>query len=441
MSTPNATRPNISKKIFDVVMFTSDDPIDRRILLEAESLIDAGYSVIIVIPEGNLSCGNPDFVIRMNELRVSTQKINKNFSSKIINTYRILRPVLQKIGFNITLLRSIFWSLLVSPEDLYLGLFEPALKVVRGRVFVAHDLPMLPVALAAAAQQNGRVVFDSHELFAEQDLFISERRVWRRLETRLIKQADRVITVNQSIAAELARRYAIPVPEVIANCERWRPHDAFSQGPTLRELIGVNADRRIILFQGGLLPNRNLANLVRAMAHVQSSRAILVLLGDGPLKISLRRIVERENLNNCVFFLDAVPQDQLLELTRGADVGIIPYRASCLNTYLCTPNKLYEFIMARLPIIAADLPEIRVVIERYGIGRVGDVDSATSIAKLIDSFFSRTSQTGPELAARLEHAADELCWEREAPKLVATIRVVSTRPESQRPGFVRHDVV
>ena len=60
-----------------------------------------------------------------------------------------------------------------------------------------------------------------------------------------------------------------------------------------------------------------------------------------------------------IHFLDPVSQDELLSWTAGADIGIVPYPPIDLNSRLCTPNKLFEFIVAEVPILANDLPELR----------------------------------------------------------------------------------
>jgi glycosyltransferase involved in cell wall biosynthesis len=81
--------------------------------------------------------------------------------------------------------------------------------------------------------------------------------------------------------------------------------------------------------------------------------------------------------------LPPVPSEKLPELTADADVGLILFRNTCLNHYYSLPNKLYEYMMAGVPIIASDLPEIARVIREYDIGRLVDPDDPSSIAAAI----------------------------------------------------------
>jgi glycosyltransferase involved in cell wall biosynthesis len=83
---------------------------------------------------------------------------------------------------------------------------------------------------------------------------------------------------------------------------------------------------KVVLFQGGLSLNRNLEKLVESMAHVKNPFINLVILGDGPLKNLLQSITVKYNLSKKVHFHQAVTQEELLDYTSCADLGVIPYQ-------------------------------------------------------------------------------------------------------------------
>ena len=61
--------------------------------------------------------------------------------------------------------------------------------------------------------------------------------------------------------------------------------------------------------------------------------------------------------------------------------AVVPYQATCLNNFICTPNKMFEYIAAGLPILANDLPEMRKFIAGYDIGHgFGDTHDAEKFA-------------------------------------------------------------
>jgi glycosyltransferase involved in cell wall biosynthesis len=144
---------------------------------------------------------------------------------------------------------------------------------------------------------------------------------------------------------------------------------------------------------------------------------VLVVLGDGLLLSYLQKIAQKKELRGRVYFHAAVPQNELLALTAAADVGIIPYQATCLNNLYCTPNKLFEFIAAGLPILATDLPEIRRLVEGQQIGIVGDTSSPQKLAVLMDDFFSE-KQRFTTWKAHVSVVRHLICWEQEEKKLL-----------------------
>ena len=64
-------------------------------------------------------------------------------------------------------------------------------------------------------------------------------------------------------------------------------------------------------------------------------------------------------------FLDPVPQEKLLIHTRCATLGVIPFQFVGLNNYYATPNKLFEYIAAGLPVVASNFPELKRIVEGY----------------------------------------------------------------------------
>ena len=84
-----------------------------------------------------------------------------------------------------------------------------------------------------------------------------------------------------------------------------------------------------------------------------------------------------------------VARDELEQWTQGASIGIIPYENDGLNHWFCSPNKLWEYPNAGVPILASCMPELRNVIQGAGIGwllppdhKAGDI--ARVISKIAD---------------------------------------------------------
>ena len=151
------------------------------------------------------------------------------------------------------------------------------------------------------------------------------------------------------------------------------------------------------------------------MRYVENTSVVLVFLGDGLLLRKLHKLAKKTE--GRVYFHPAVPQHELIELTASADVGVIPYQATCLNNFYCTPNKLFEFIAAGLPILATDLPELRKFVELQDIGMVGDTSTPQELARLIDSFFEDSTRL-TFWGERVLEVREVINWESEEKKLI-----------------------
>jgi glycosyltransferase involved in cell wall biosynthesis len=111
--------------------------------------------------------------------------------------------------------------------------------------------------------------------------------------------------------------------------------------------------RLIILYSGTHGPANALGNVIEAAALLQDESHIhFLLVGQGPEKEALQQRVAQAGLKN-VTFLPPVARAQMPALTRAADAGYIGLQKQDLFQYGVSPNKLFEYMSAGLPILFA----------------------------------------------------------------------------------------
>jgi len=248
--------------------------------------------------------------------------------------------------------------------------FREAAWTTPARVYHASDLYVLPAMSAAARRQGGRLAFDARELYTHVTATAGRplvRHFWRAVEGHYIRRADAVFTVSTSISRHLANAYHVPPPTVLPNVPVFRHVVPAGQ---LRRKAGIAPESVLILHQGQMRASRGCELLVDAMRDVHGSA--LVFLGDGPQEQALRLFVAKHGLEDRVRFLPPVPPGDLLPLTADADIGVTLLEDTCLNHRYALPNKLFEYLMAGLPVLGSDLPEIRSVIAGFDVGCVVD---------------------------------------------------------------------
>lgn len=292
-------------------------------------------------------------------------------------------------------------------------------------VYHCHDLNTLLLGYLARNKFGGKLIFDAHELSTELAyLSCIERRAWRMLEKYLIYRVDAVIVTGKYRGEYLSKKYNITPPNVILNCPA-QPALNRVENSSLRDKLAMrNPLVPIILYQGGFTSGRGLENLVRAMHNVDSG--VLVFMGWGPLKQELIRTVVAEGLDEKVLFADPVLPDELVAYTASATLGVVIYQNTSLNNYYATPNKLYEYISAGLPVVSSNFPALKEIVDSYGLGVTFNAEEPESIAAAINAVLSDDKKYA-HWKGNARHAAEIFSWEHESVKLLDIYRTLAYR--------------
>jgi glycosyltransferase involved in cell wall biosynthesis len=286
------------------------------------------------------------------------------------------------------------------------------------QVWHCHDLNTLAIGVRCKQARPGtRLVYDSHELATERSRMgqVARRRAGR-TERRGLRHTDERIWTTRTRAEYIVRRYGIPFPTLIHNVpERME----VKQGWDLRERLGIPADRRILLYQGSIQEFRGIEESIEAVTLLD--RCVLVVIGYGYHRPALEEMVRRRGLDDRVRFFGPIPNDELLYYTASADVGLCVIRGQSLSYRWSMPNKLFEYMMAGIPIVASDFEEMGRVVREEGVGTVCDPDDPASIAAAV-----RAIVDDPAAEARFRAATRvaiaKYNWDEEEKKLLALYR-------------------
>jgi glycosyltransferase involved in cell wall biosynthesis len=127
-----------------------------------------------------------------------------------------------------------------------------------------------------------------------------------------------------------------------------------------------------------------------------------------------------------VHFTGGVPLAELLSHTAGADLGAIPYRNVGLNNYYTSPNKLFEYCAAGVPVVASRFPELVKVVEGLGIGATFDPERPDEIASAVNGLLDDAGALA-KARTNVSLAAPLFTWENESAKLLDVYRAVGAR--------------
>lgn len=273
-------------------------------------------------------------------------------------------------------------------------------------VYHSHDLNTLLIGWVVSRLCRTPLVYDSHEIETGRER--QKLQSWAAfLERRLIHRVDRVICTNQSRAEYTRDRYSIPMPTILRNLPAYAEPEPSS---ILHSRLGLPAGEKIVLYQGGIQAGRGLEQLIDAVPLMRGGT--ILLLGSGKLKPALLDRVASRGLSERIRFHNAVPVGELPQWTACAYVGLQILQDTCPNHHTSLSNKLLEYMMAAVPVIASDLPEMRRVVEDTGAGILVDASSPAAIAEAVNRLLEDGSLRA-EMAQRARAARSRYSWERE----------------------------
>jgi glycosyltransferase involved in cell wall biosynthesis len=364
-------------------------PFDRRVWLECQALVSAGYRVAVVCPKGS---GDPGYEV------VEGVELYK---------YRPYAPG----GSNLSFVAEYAYS--------FLATTWMALKARRsGRfaVIQACNPPDIfwPLAMAFRALEGTRFVFDHHDLCPElyESRFPEGPKLpyagLRALERRTHRAADHVISTNDSyrkiaMARSGKRATDVTVVRTGPDPQRLRRGQA---SPELRR-----GRRFLAAYIGVMGPQDGVDIVVRAagiVVHELGRKDIaFTLIGSGDCFDELVALRDELGLAGHVEFTGRAPDELVSRILSTADVGLSPDPKNPLND-VSTMNKTLEYMAFELPVVAFDLHETRISAGDAALYvKPNDVhDYAVAIAEAMDDEPGR-ARLGKLGRIRVEQ---ELAW-------------------------------
>ena len=310
----------------------------------------------------------------------------------------------------------------------------PYVRSLTPDVIHAHDLVTLSAGRRLAREFRLPLIYDAHELETHTNYHALTARTKRwiaRYETVLARRTDRVVTVCDSIADWLEREYQIRRPAVVMNVPASTEEVATTLTPPptsadVRSAVGVGASTPLVVYIGSVTVDRGLERCVAALAHLPGVHLATV----GPrYEQTEQAMLERActlGVESRLHLLDPVPSAEVSAFVATADCSVMAIQNVCLSYYYCFPNKLLESVVAGLPVVVADLLELRRFVERYNVGIVADERDEKAIADAIQTVLDNRDRFAPTVAKTREIVA-AYGWGRQAQVLLGVYEELTGR--------------
>ncbi len=312
---------------------------------------------------------------------------------------------------------------------------DEAIEAVRPDIVHAHSPVLVGLPALRAARDHGLpFVYEVRDLWENASVDRGKfrynsplYRLARRVETDVLRRADAVVAICESLRDDLSSR--VEQPErlfVVGNgvdVDEFQPQAV--RDDRERQQWGL-AGKEVIAYVGTFQPYEGLDVLIRALPRVLVGRprAHLVIAGGAveghnAVEAALRALVDRLEVGAHVTFTGRLPHSVIAGIYRMADLVAYP-RTLTRTTALTTPLKPLEAMAAGCAVVASDLKPIRELIEHDVTGLTCEAGQPESLAQAcLDLLFD------PDLRRRLGTSAR--AWtvrERQWPSIVSRYRAI-----------------
>ena len=247
-------------------------------------------------------------------------------------------------------------------------------------VYHSNDLNTLPQGIICSKILKRRyLIYDSHEVQSSRTGYGKSAYY---IEKFLIKFIDKMIMTNRTRAEYVKELYNIDLPNIVHNYPFYTKDDSIENKYDIYSMLDIPRDKPILLYQGGIQVGRGLDKIVEAIDKFNDG--ITVFIGDGKLKAEIVKMVNDKQLQEKVRFLNKVPVDELKYYTANAYLGFQVLNNVCFNHYSACSNKLFEYMMSKVPVVACEFPEIKKVVIEDQIGLVVDSHNPSEIANAVN---------------------------------------------------------
>lgn len=293
-------------------------------------------------------------------------------------------------------------------------------------IYHAHDLTALPACYIVAKLRSKPLIFEAYELH----LPVPETSIvfWRplggllmRLLGVILPRCQGVIAASPLYAQEFRTRYHLSEVIPIRNILEYREVE---KSDRLRQYLGLSPETRIALYQGVIFRNRGLHKLIHAARFLEQN-IVIIMMGKsmGTTQTELEALIASEEVADRVKIIAPVPYEELLEWTASADIGltILPLDYS-LSIQMTQPNKLFEYLMAGLPVLTSQLGAIVEIIRTYNVGQIVTSVEPEAIGAAINTMLADAVALHHMSQNALEASKNDLNWEKERIQLINLYR-------------------
>ncbi|MFL2650580.1 MAG: glycosyltransferase family 4 protein [Anaerolineales bacterium] len=359
---------------------------------------------------------------------VHPRRVNRPWLQSVVDLqkyYRLPRDVERRLVYSLDLF-SIVPSLPFGKSLAY--------KVVFAIQTITYHIALLPLLLTSSADvyytrdsltaallvllrkaRISTVIYESHTF--------PSSRLGLRLSGWLVNKLDGIVVLTNLLAT---RYLELGVPEkrvsVVPDAVDLQDFGVFSKSAA-RHHLSIDENLFVVMYVGHMYHWKGVDTLVEAASQLSDNEQIWLVGGTPEELPRIEQLIKQLEIAN-IHLVGYVPYEHISTYMAAADVLVIPNSGdSDISRFYTSPIKLFEYMAAKRPIIASNLPSLREIIEHDETALLVQPDNPSSLAIAIQRLRSDL-----HLSSRLVDNATVLVsqytWSRRSKRILDFVKSV-----------------
>lgn len=259
------------------------------------------------------------------------------------------------------------------------------------RLLIIHEPVFFPLAADLKEKHGIKIVFNAHEYhpleFEDIPGWLStEGKNYSHLYRNYLHRFDLFINVCESIRLKCLEEFKVNSIVI--------PNAAFESKipPSVNKKLPIR-----LIHHGALLPGRKIEKMISIVQKAGNNFTLDIMGVVNPNSIDYyQSLNDLCSKTTNVRLIDPVKFNEIVPFINQYDVGIYLLEPSNFNNFNALPNKLFEFIQAKLAIVVSPTPEMSHLVSTYNIGRVAEDFSIPAMVEILNALTPEAIQTYKE---------------------------------------------
>jgi hypothetical protein len=244
--------------------------------------------------------------------------------------------------------------------------FHILLFVLKPDIIINHNPVFFP-SIFLFPERKFKVVYNAHEyhpLQMDQDLdwlkTVGEYYLW--IYKKYLNKIDLFINVCESITEKCKTEF---------NCDSIVIPNAASYDPNIKPIFKENDNLIKIIHHGASIKGRKLETMIRAVGKFPDKYTFDLMLVPIDNDYYNQLIQLSQSFSN-IRIIKQVKFNEIIYKLNGYDLGLYILPPTSFNNQIALPNKVFEFIQARLALLVSPNIEMKNLVTKHNVGLVLD---------------------------------------------------------------------